>query len=48
VFTGKPTHDVAHDIHVRLENSLPIPMTKGIFSIEGSGIEEPLMLKVKY
>lgn len=46
VFTGKPTHDVAHDIHVRLENPLPIPMTKGIFQIEGSGIKEPLILKV--
>lgn len=48
VFTGKPTHDVAHDIHVRLENPLPIPMTKGVFQIEGSGIEEPLILKVDY
>ncbi|KAG5680333.1 hypothetical protein PVAND_009844 [Polypedilum vanderplanki] len=46
VFTGKPTHDVAHDIHIRLENPLPIPMTKGVFHIEGSGIEEPLILKI--
>jgi transglutaminase 1 len=46
IFTGKPTHDVAHDIHVRLENSLPIPLTKGVFQIEGSGIVEPLILKV--
>jgi len=39
-------HDVAHDIHIRLENPLPIPITKGIFQIEGSGIKEPLILKV--
>lgn len=48
VFTGKPTHDVAHDIHVRLENPLPISLNKGIFQIEGSGIEMPIMLKVRY
>lgn len=47
VFTGKPTQDVAHDIHVRLENPLPIPLTKGIFQIEGSGIDMPMMLKVR-
>lgn len=47
VFTGKPTHDVAHDIHVRLENPLPIPLTKGIFQVEGSGIDQPIMLKVR-
>lgn len=46
VFTGKPTHDVAHEIHIRLENSLPILMTKGVFQIEGSGIESPILLKV--
>jgi transglutaminase 1 len=46
VFTGKPTHDVAHDIHVRLENPLPISLTKGVFQIEGSGIETPILLKV--
>lgn len=39
VFTGKPTHSVAHDMHVRLENPLPIPLTKAIFQIEGSGID---------
>ncbi|KAL7036304.1 hypothetical protein ACKWTF_008773 [Chironomus riparius] len=46
IFTGKPMHDVAHDIHIRLENPLPIPITKGIFQIEGSGLKEPLILKV--
>lgn len=46
IFTGKPTHDVAHDIHVRLENPLPIPLTKGVFQIEGSGIIDPHILKV--
>lgn len=46
IFNGKPTHEVAHDIHVRLENPLPIPLTKGIFQIEGSGIVEPIILKV--
>lgn len=48
VFTGKPTHDVAHDIHVRLENPMPIPLTKGIFQIEGSGIETPILLKASF
>jgi transglutaminase 1 len=47
VFNGKPTHDVAHDMHVRLENPMPIPLTKAIFQIEGSGISQPIMLKVK-
>ena len=46
VFNGKPTHDVAHDIHVRLENPLPISLTKGVFQIEGSGIDTPILLKV--
>lgn len=46
VFNGKPTHDVAHDIHVRLENPLPIALTKGVFQIEGSGIASPMILKV--
>lgn len=47
VFSGRPTHTVAHDIHIRLENPMPIPLTKGIFQIEGSGIETPIILKVK-
>lgn len=46
VFTGKPTHSVAHDMHVRLENPLPIPLTKAIFQIEGSGIDTPMIIKV--
>lgn len=29
-----------------MENPLPIPLTKGIFQIEGSGIVEPIILKV--
>lgn len=47
VFSGKPTHTVAHDMHVRLENPLPIPLTKAIFQIEGSGIDSPIILKVR-
>jgi hypothetical protein len=47
VFGGKPTHDTAHEIQVKVENSLPIPLTKGIFQVEGSGISAPIILKVK-
>lgn len=45
-FDGKPTHQKAIEVHVRLENSLPIPLKKGFFQIEGNGIEKPLIIKV--
>ncbi|XP_016981656.2 annulin-like [Drosophila rhopaloa] len=34
------------DVIVRLENPLPIPLQKGIFTVEGPGIKKPLKLKV--
>lgn len=37
---------VPHEIIVKFENSLPIALSKGTFKIEGSGIEEPIILKV--
>ena len=46
-FAGKPTHQKAIEVHVRLENPLPIPLKKAAFQIEGNGIEHPIILKVK-
>ncbi|XP_052850982.1 annulin-like [Drosophila gunungcola] len=34
------------DVIVRLENPLPIPLHKGLFTVEGPGIKTPLKLKV--
>ncbi|XP_044250920.1 annulin-like [Drosophila takahashii] len=34
------------DVTMSLENPLPIPLTKGMFIVEGPGIEKPLKFKV--
>lgn len=33
-------------MHLRFENPLPVPLTKGIFQVEGSGMDKPILLKV--
>ncbi|EDV59286.1 annulin isoform X1 [Drosophila erecta] len=34
------------DVILRLENPLPIPLHKGLFTVEGPGIEQPLKFKI--
>jgi len=34
------------DVILRLENPLPIPLHKGVFTVEGPGIDQPLKFKV--
>ena len=34
------------DVILRLTNPLPIPLHKGLFTVEGPGIEKPLKFKV--
>lgn len=34
------------EVTIALLNPLPIPLRKGIFHVEGSGIEKPLIFKV--
>lgn len=45
-FTGTPTFNKAIEVFLRLENPLPIPLNKGVFQVEGSGIDKPMTLKV--
>lgn len=45
-FQGELALDNMVDVIVRLTNPLPIPIHKGIFHIEGAGIDTPLLFKV--
>lgn len=47
-FQGDIVSQQPVDVIVRLTNPLPIPVRKGIFYIEGPGIEKALRFKVKY
>ena len=47
-FQGDVISQQSVDVIVRLTNPLPIPIRKGIFYIEGPGIEKALRFKVKY
>lgn len=45
-FQGELALDNMVDVIVRLTNPLPIPIHKGIFHIEGAGIDTPLLFKI--
>ncbi|XP_075153720.1 transglutaminase isoform X2 [Haematobia irritans] len=45
-FQGEIISQKPVDVIVRLTNPLPIPVRKGIFHIEGPGIEKPLRFKI--
>ncbi|XP_030383755.1 annulin isoform X2 [Scaptodrosophila lebanonensis] len=45
-FQGSIVSQQEVDVIVRLTNPLPIPLHKGLFSIEGPGIEKPLKFKI--
>uniref|UniRef100_A0A1S4H0X3 protein-glutamine gamma-glutamyltransferase n=1 Tax=Anopheles gambiae TaxID=7165 RepID=A0A1S4H0X3_ANOGA len=42
---GKPVSQAPVDVQFTLENPLPIPLHKGLFHLEGSGIGKPLLFK---
>lgn len=44
---GTPTAKEEIDVIVRLTNPLPIPLRKGLFQLEGTGIESQVLMKVK-
>ncbi|XP_037957829.1 annulin isoform X2 [Teleopsis dalmanni] len=46
VFQGKIVSHKSVDVIIRLTNPLPIPLKKGIFYVEGPGIEKPLRFKI--
>lgn len=46
-FQGKIVSQQPVDVIVRLTNPLPIPLKKGMFYIEGPGIEKALRFKVR-
>lgn len=43
---GEPKSQQEIDVIVRLTNPLPIPLHKGLFQIEGPGIEQQVLLKI--
>lgn len=43
---GEPVSEQEIDVIVRLTNPLPIPLRKGLFQLEGPGIESQILLKV--
>lgn len=43
----KPVSQSPVEVTIALLNPLPIPLRKGIFHVEGSGIEKPLIFKVR-
>lgn len=43
---GEPVSRDEIDVIVRLTNPLPIPLRKGLFQLEGTGIESQILLKV--
>lgn len=45
-FQGNIVAQQPVDVIVRLTNPLPIPVKKGMFYIEGPGIDKPLRFKV--
>lgn len=45
-FQGVPTSHEEIDVIVRLTNPLPIPLKKGLFQLEGPGIESQILMKV--
>lgn len=45
-FQGVPTSHVEIDVIVRLTNPLPMPLKKGLFQLEGPGIESQILMKV--
>ncbi|XP_049279486.1 annulin-like isoform X1 [Anopheles funestus] len=42
---GKPVSQAPVEVQFTLENPLPIPLRKGVFHVEGSGIGKPLLFK---
>lgn len=46
-FQGIPTSHEKIDVIVRLTNPLPIPLKKGLFQLEGPGIESQILRKVR-
>lgn len=45
-FQGTPMSKEKIDVIVRLTNPLPIPLRKGLFQLEGTGIENQVLMKV--
>lgn len=45
-FQGVPTSHEEIDVIVRLTNPLPMPLKKGLFQLEGPGIESQILMKV--
>lgn len=45
-FQGEPIAKQAVDVIIRLANPLPMSLSKGLFHVEGPGIEKPLQFKV--
>lgn len=45
-FQGTPIAKQEIDVIVRLTNPLPIPLRKGLFQLEGTGIENQVLMKV--
>lgn len=45
-FQGIPTSREEIDVIVRLTNPLPISLHKGLFTLEGPGIENQILMKV--
>ncbi|XP_037037694.1 annulin isoform X2 [Bradysia coprophila] len=45
-FQGIPTSHEEIDVIVRLTNPLPIPLRKGLFQLEGPGIESQILKKI--
>lgn len=43
---GKPQSQQELDVIVRLTNPLPIPLHKGLFQVEGPGIDNQIVLKI--
>ncbi|XP_050089283.1 annulin-like isoform X1 [Anopheles aquasalis] len=42
---GTPVSQAPLEVEITLENPLPIPLRKGLFHVEGSGIGKPLLFK---
>lgn len=45
-FQGQPRSKEEIDVIVRLTNPLPIPLRKGLFQLEGPGLESQVLLKI--
>lgn len=44
---GVPTTGVPLEVSLRLTNPMPIPLKKGVFIVEGTGLEEQKKIKLK-